>query len=462
MRRGKSWCVTGLLAVGLTVAGGGGLVYLRRSNIDPRFYRFLESQPGRTVARIMGWSVDFRLPPPDIPEEEMTPQEIAIKRKLEEQIRRDQPRHRLELTNGEVLAGRVVAYSDNTITFLERYGDTGELAMQIRRGRIARLSVQTNHAPRITYRDVQFHRGFPDFEFHRVPPFTAVTDDNFFRVQRSVRLLQRLHEEFLAYFAPLVTRPERGDGIQLLFFEEEEGFRQYSERHAPRLENTSGFYSPRLDRLVVFNQITSDKLRDARRELKRQERLYARQAHTPDQEEQVKIWRSDAARSIARHAERQTEYTVRHEGAHQLFFTYGVHSTHHAENSWLIEGLAVFCEGPRVGDRLDERVAMIRKHLQHDTLIPLGELVNSRSALGLFVFGNEERVHLAYAEAWATVQFLMLPRHRERFFEYIRMVRDPASIDTLSAQPRINLLAQALDLSPGDLDRQWRLHLQRL
>lgn len=450
------------LALVLALIGGGGLLFLLRQNIDPRFYRFLETDPGRTVAEIIGWSVDFELPPPDKPESEMTEVERTTKRELEAEIRALRPVHRLIMKNGDVMEGKVLSYTDDMITFQESYGNSGALAAQIRRNRVSDLEVVSDPIPGITYRDVRLKMEFPDFEFHRSPPYTIITDESFFRVQNSVKVLHRLHDEFLTVFGPLVTRPDRGDGIQLLFFLEERRYRRYADKYAPQLENSSGFYSPKLDRLIVFNQITSDQLKEAKRQFEKLEALYRDSATSREELVQVELWRSDVARNILAHAESQTVYTLRHEGAHQLLFTYGVHSTQHAENSWLIEGLAVYCEQERIGDLPRDRVALLKRGLRDATLIPLGELVGSRSARGLFVFGNEERVWMAYTQSWALVHFLMQHRYREPFFDYIRQIRDPAFVDQLAATPRIEIVAAAIGLSPEQFERHFTTYLQRM
>ncbi len=160
---------------------------------------------------------------------------------------------------------------------------------------------------------------FPTYEFQREPPYTVVTDGNYFRVKKSVRVLWRLHDDFTELFEPLVTRPEGGVGIQLVFFESEQEYDQYANQYAPQLENSSGFYSPKLDQLIAFNQITSTHLKRAKRKPAWQERLHRRNATTPEDKARLELWREDSWRSIQRYAERKTIYTLRHEGAHQLF-----------------------------------------------------------------------------------------------------------------------------------------------
>lgn len=454
--RPRWWIVLLVSAVGV-----GALVYVYEP-IGDRVRYFLRSRTGQTVSQIMGWSVEFDLPPLDIPEAEMSEEERDMKRRLEDLVRRGRPTHRMVLTSGEELTGKVLEVTRDHVRFMESYGSSGVMAARISRGRVGAIDQIADRIPPIVYRDIRLQMEFPSFEFYLRPPYTVVTDENYFRVQRSVQILRRLHATFMDTFGSLVTRPERGQGIQLLFFEEEEMYREYANTYAPLLEHSSGFYSPRLDRLTVFNQITSDQLKDAKGELKRRERLYRRRADTRDDYEQLRRWRNDAERSILHHAEEQTLYTLRHEGTHQLLFTYGVHSEHHAENSWLIEGIPVYCEGLTFGEMHRERVAILKAGQQSGDFIPLAELVNSRSPKGLFAFGREERVHLAYSEAWVLVHFLMQPKYRNRFFQYIRFIRDVQNLDTLSARSHADLLAEFLNTDPAGLDRAWQIYVQRM
>lgn len=456
------WLQTLRLTAVLATLGVALTAFVLNRNIDPRFYRFLQSDTGQTVAQIMGWSVEFDLPPPDIPESEMTEMELAVKRELEQIVRRGRPSHRLILDSGEKLTGRLLEVTPTYARFMETYGSSGVMAARISRGRIRAIEMMDHEIPAITYRDVRLKMEFPDFEFYLRAPYTVITDENYFHVQHSVLLLRRLHAAFTETYGSLITRPERGQGIQLLFFEEEEHYQQYANTYAPLLEHTSGFYSPKLDRLTIFNQITSGQLKDAKRELKRRERLYHRRAEDRGDYERLRLWRSDAERSILRHAEEQTRYTLRHEGTHQLLFTYGIHSTHHAENSWLIEGIPVYCEGTRLGELHRERVALLKGAQQSGKWIPLAELVDSRNPRGLFVFGGEEKVHLAYSEAWVLVHFLMQPKYRNRFFSYIRFVRDIENLDEIVSRSRVDVLAEFLDMDAASLDQAWQIYVQRM
>lgn len=443
------------LALLLTLLAAAAVLYVLNQNFDPRFYRFLESDSGRAVAQIVGWSADFELPPTDVPESEMTPRELAVKQQLEAAVWENLPTHRVILRSGEILLGQVARYGPTHVEFEETYGQSGRLSAWIRRSRIRDVLHERPDPPSITYRDVRFQMEFPEFSLERRPPYTILTDENYFRVQDSVRTLHRLHDEFMETFGGLIARPERGKGIQLLFFGNARQYRDYADRHAPLLEHTSGFYSPQLDRLTVFNQVTSGQLNKARRTLREQADLYREQANTRQDLDRIQIWENDSHRNIEYVAELETRRTLRHEGAHQLFFTYGVHSSHHAENTWLIEGLALYCESEVFGAITPEQSALLKRHLEEGPWIPLAAIVESRSPRGFYVFGRSERVQLAYTASWAIVHYLMQPHRRQRFFDYIRYVRDPERLDTLAQHDRMDILAAFLGMSPASLEEDW-------
>lgn len=448
------------LAVLLTLLGLAALLFIWNRNVDPRFYRFLETRMGVGLARAMGWDQAFNLPPLDIPESEMTSEELALKREIEARVLSEKPTHELTLRTGQTLRGALVSETADAVTFREQYGASGELAVTFRRERIQQIVPLDLPIPRVYYRDVLFQQEFPTFTLFRRPPYTIVTDESFFRVESSVRIIERMHRDFLYLFEPLIRKPERGENIQVLFFTDERAYSRYQQAHAPRMESSSGFYSPRLDRLVIFNQISSAQLREARERMDVQERAFRRTATDPEALEQLAGWRRDMERNLQRYAEEQTQFTLRHEGAHQLFFTYGVHSTHHAENTWLVEGLAVFCEASRVGVREPDRVSTVKGHARENTLIPLAELLASRSPRGFFVYGGAERVSLAYAQSWSIVHFLMQPQYREGFFDFVRFVREPDNVQAVATRPQIELLCEFLSMSPESFERLWLEYIQ--
>jgi hypothetical protein len=430
---------------------------------NPRFYRFIRTAPGRMVARIFRWHA----PQPqgameDKTDEQMTEKERAVKRSIMESLRAGAPTHRLQLTNGQVMRGKLIEEKPDYVKFSETYGESGSLAMNVSRKRIRGIEPETNPLPRVTYRDVRFQMEFPRFQIYREPPYTILTDELYVRVESSVAVLKTLHEEFLATFGDLVTRATVRDGIQVLFFSREREYQAYQAKYAPFMDETSGFYSPWVDRLVVFNQSSSEHLRRLERRLAAAEDAQRSSGAPPDVLADVEVWRVEMQRDIARFAELETQKVLRHEGAHQLFQTYGVHSENHMESEWLLEGLATFCETPQPGDADAFRIAVLRRAQEIGKLIPLAEIVNLRDKEGLLALGSHARVQVGYAQAWALVRMLMQPEYRGPFFGYICLVRDAAHFREVRRTPSMELLCRFLEVAPEELTDRYLAYVREL
>lgn len=430
---------------------------------DPRFYYFLDSPLGRKMADLFKWrGGQGEDVPENKPDAAWTAAELAARTALEDRARAELPTHRLLLVGGQQMVGRITAETPGSITFTEQYGDSGEMAMTLDRRRVRSFETLPVKPPAVTYRDVRFHLEFPDMNFYKRPPYSIVTDESYFQVESTVRVLRDLHREFMDVFGPLVDAGRRNESVQVLFFSREEPYRAYQRQYAGNLENAIGFYSVWLGRLVLFNQLSSRMYEEAQQQVQAEEEAHLRMAESAEHRAAIRNWRNDVDRQLTGLAAEQTRTTVRHEGAHQLFYDTGIHSSFRAENDWLVEGLAGYCETPRLGDRDPHRAALLHRQREANQLIPLEQLVNSRSTSGLMVFGQNEQVEAAYAQSWCLVHLLMQKEYRERFFSYLRFVRDPANLKEIVRVTGQDVLCRCLGVSPAVLQQAYLAHLDAL
>lgn len=443
---------------------GAWMLYQWHLRQDPRFFRFVETPSGRTLARVFSWH-ESRPPVPFVEkrERDMTAEEIAVKRSLEAEVAANFPTHRLELTDGDEWIGRVIEENAQHVVFTEGYGESGMVTVTVPRSRIRLLAPLSMEPPAISYRDVRFRMEFPGLKFFKRAPYSIMTDESYFRVESTVSELVRLYREFMVVFGPLIVNTDRGNDIQLLFFSREADYRAYQEQYAPHMPNSTGFYNAWVDRLVVFNQETASHVLGARRWAAEAEAAYREQyAGQPGVKEQIDDWRRRTDEDIARFAEAQTINTIRHEGAHQLFFSLGIHSPHRIENEWLYEGLAVYCELGRLGEKDPGRLRVLREAREGGRLIALADLVNLRSPMGLSSVGHHREAELAYAQAWSLVHFLMHIERRDRFFDYIRYIRDPANFQEVRRVPAIEMLSRFVNVSQLQLEERWIEYVRTL
>ena len=332
---------------------------------DPRFYAFLNSAGGAACARVFGWwSSPLERPVPDRADARLSARERDIKATMQ---------HGLDQCTGHPGSYRV------------------------------------------QYRDILFRQEYAETPLHLYPPYLIVSELPAPVMDRTMGALSDVYSGFLEQFGPLVTRDPRGELIHLLCFASQADYADYQRRYARWLEDTSGFYSPSVNRLVLYRD--------------------------PGDESSLPL------------------LTIRHEAAHQLFYAYGVHSVHNIENDWLIEGLACYCETPRVGGSDAGQVSMLLRALANGTTLPLSSLINHHGQDGLLACKPAE---LAYAQAWSLVHLLMTDAFRDRFFNYIRFVRAPESFPAVRTPPRIELLCRHLQLSPDALQTAWEDHLGAL
>jgi hypothetical protein len=423
---------------------------------DPRFFRFLGTPPGRLLARIFNWQA---LPMDQVVREkathEMEPDELRTMLELERQMASLVPRHTIELDDGQRLTGTVIESTPERMLFRQGYGDSASVEMAFPRARVVRVEPSGHRVPRVTYRDIRFRMEFPEMNFYKVPPYTFMTGESYLSVVDAVEDLQILYRQFRKAFAPLIDQARLHDDLQVLSFGDERRFRAYQQQVAPGLEYTVGFYAPAVDRLVVFNQARADDVIAWQKVIATREAAYRQSAQDDDAEQRIREWRQRADRHIADLAEAQNRATLRHEAAHQLAFTFGVHSWHRAETEWLIEGLASYCETPNFGDLDSNRVRMLHHGFRTESLIPLRRLLNLR--VGEFS-GLEppDRITAAYSESWSLVLFLMRPEHQDEFFEYMRYIRDPANLEIVRKMDTLDLLARFVGLSPAEIERRWK------
>ncbi len=448
------WRVLALLAV----LGGALALYLLSRADDPRFYYVLTTPAGRLLAQCFGWQRD--LGPavrPDRPEADWDPEDRVVKYQWERELTVDAPLHRLILQDGLRLKGRLLAQDRNGILFQEAAGEGG-LTQSYARERVARVDTLDQPAYAVSYRDVQLRRELPEFHFLKRAPFTVATDGPEAEIREALQALRDRFAELSGVFAELVDRPPVRTDFPVIFCGREGAFRTLRDRYAPEAEHAVGFYVVWLDRLYLLNFDSADSRRSVTERVLMLERQYQeRQRERGAPAADWVAWRERTLQRIHAAARRETLATIRHEGAHQFMHTTGVHSDYRAENDWLVEGLATWCELPVLGQPDAMRVDMLMARRRAGLPPALPALVNARrfATLG-------ERPDVSYAWSLLLVDWLMQPSQRAAFFRYVRWQRDPAHVSLVATEPAWTLLARELDLSPALLETKVLEHLDKL
>jgi hypothetical protein len=162
-------------------------------------------------------------------------------------------------------------------------------------------------------------------------------------------------------------------------------------------------------------------------------------------------------------AKSMTERLIRHEGAHQLFHSYRVHSRSGLEPTWLTEGLAEYCEPHQVGGYHFALASRLAKERDSSSLLPLRTLLSHNDPAGFFSLG-EDNIDVAYAQSWALVYFLMQDEFRNGFYKFIQSYRDredSGRATTNDADP-ITVLESCLKTDLNTLEKRWQKFVSRM
>jgi hypothetical protein len=274
----------------------------------------------------------------------------------------------------------------------------------------------------VSFRDVYLVQRFPALAFEKTDGYSLLTDAQPEDQAHIVETLQRFRHEFTEVFGPLLDSSAGRVEASLIYLRDPAQFARALRQYAPDRKNVSGLYSPWSNILLV-----GELCREAESGL------------------------SDDARQ-----------TLRHEAAHQLFYSCGIHSRHRAEPDWLVEGLASYCETEPMGALNHARIELLLESPYEPARLAFDRLVGRRHDGGLPAHDLSAEAELFYSRSWSLVHLLMQPEHRASFFDFIRLVRDPARQPDLQAPDPAQRLARQLGLAPDDLAHRWQAHQERL
>jgi hypothetical protein len=395
----------------------------------------------------------------------LTPAQEALRSKLEADLLGDLPTHRLTLQNHHLLQGQIVAETPAGIRLREADGYSGSIVSMIPRSDIVRIEKLPLPNLDVTDDDVRLASEFPGFHLVKSGVYSLVTDAPSSDAGHVIEQLAELRKEFVGHFAGLIQPQCQPRNFQVVYFDHEADYQGYVAWAAPGLENSAGFYSPSEDRLAFLDRFGSSQYAMEQRSLSYQQQRVANAAYLkPDSRLQISGQLAQIQAKVIGQARSDTTHVIRHEGAHQLFNAYGIVSLYNAEPTWLIEGMAQYCEPDEIGARHEGRAADVAAAQRTHQLMALKDLLGFRDPDGFFALG-EPKVGIAYAESWALTYFLMQDGRRDGFIEFIKHYRDlrnTREADEVRAENVGQTLAKYLHTNYSQLEDQWQDFLKQL
>lgn len=303
--------------------------------------------------------------------------------------------------------------------------------------------------------------------------------DEAFARQR-LQLLEQHYRDFYRYFEDrafdLLLLDRR---LEAVVFGTQERFMEFARRQAPGMERGAGYFNGATGRLYCFDVRRSASRAEAERTLAAgAARLAAlgreidRVASGRNRTRLAELRQEYADRKEAMARERwewtrffdeANEAVTRHEATHQLCHASGLLRAHAGHPTWLVEGLALYFENtdpfwsaaPRASAVDADRIEDLHTALRNGRMIALPDLIRGS---GSFLALGGDRAHLAYAEAWALVCFLLRGPNRDyatRFFQYLRGQRIIAVSDAVDGDRRIADFRAAFGSELAELERGW-------
>lgn len=356
-----------------------------------------------------------------------------------QEIERLRPTHGLALRSGATLFGRLDRLRPGTYR-LEHETDDGTAATLLSAADI-RWHKKIVYPPvELTPGDVRFLLEFPAFKYYYLAPYLMVCDVPYGHAHEAYLILSKLSEEFVDTFRPLIAKEERTKLVYVCFFRDETQYLRYAiQKEDVHLESSVGFYSQAHDCLFVYDRLRSFARARIDRDLDRLISELSAQ-HGPAAEEKARVLATAGKEWSYELLRQQVLTTLRHEGAHQLAFSMGVHSQQGFERLWLQEGLAQYCETTPFGSEAPGKVAQLRTAMVESRFVPWHELVDNPTPEGFACYGD--RVHVAYAQSWMLFRYLMERPYRARFMVYLDRVQNLRAADLV--RPRSELLAECV------------------
>ncbi|MBI4358778.1 MAG: hypothetical protein HY584_05710 [Candidatus Omnitrophica bacterium] len=382
----------------------------------------------------------------------------------------------VKLTNGEIIDARIDSVSKDKVSVRQTLEGGGAIEQELDRAKIEALLFKPIENEEAKAIEARLKRLFPGMKFYAEGNMTLVTDSYVTWVKEYKRILRQAYTDFYFNFFGLLQdrKPMRQNFI--VIFDDWASFVDYAVTDGVPGWAVLGYFTPIGKVLYMFNALGdnfSDLISEAIAGQAERTIDSAAQAVTDEMGDRYKVFIEGQAKSVKDKFWRahdviraefgaMTTSTLRHELTHALFNNWGLQTIviskpteagedtlldqkkkfleakdvqtkrkilerlvaskkseelpdMEAANSWLVEGLAAYCETDPCGDQNDRRLFTFQEMLKKNAVYPLEQLTVYK--MGSFPGVYPEAMLHAYAQSWAFATFLM-DRYPIQFMAY--------------------------------------------
>ncbi len=284
------------------------------------------------------------------------------------------------------------------------------------------------------------------------------------RAETRLELLESVYELYFMKFAleGIVLQPPQ-EHMMILLFGDEKDFLRYSTLLNPALKNAAGFWSPRDNVGVFFDQGTTPSMKKLATLSEELQQLKVRARGTVASKEMAHLANAIELMSKILREESDVE-VVSHEATHQLAGNTGLMPRGKISLRWAHEGLASYFESSSgagwsgIGAVNDERLADYKivssDPARRDIRYVITDMLFDEA-------GSGKQAVEAYGQAWALTHFLM----ETRFDKLIAYYRKTSELDVGEKGIARRELIRMFEDSFGNLDslqREWHQYMSTL
>jgi hypothetical protein len=421
----------------------------------------LKDKPGYGIIAETNSAAAFKRPGDN---DNLSAEDLAIKKQLIGEIA-PLDETVFHLRDGSKVTGIAQTAVADYINVRQVFGNSGNIVRRLARKDILWAEAAGSENAEITLVEIKVRKEFKNFKFYRKGIYSFFTDQDYFKIAKTIGLLGNLYSEFNAIFNPLIDQRLSRHACVIVFGKPDE-YRSYAARVAPYLAGSSGFYNPRSNLFAMYNFFEEAYYKQAGdyvmreneriRKMKEDNKKYAdidyeTYQHNLRQIESYEASLSGYMNNITFSAKGSNIEVLRHESAHQLSFELGVLAGNNFD-TWLIEGLATFCQTSSIGVLSRENLSIFKTAITANKYIALKDLFSYTDNAKFYNLGRDEE-NLAYKESWALFYYLMQPQFRPQFFKYMVALNNE-NRRILSVDERIGVLEDKLGVSLGELEKK--------
>jgi sRNA-binding regulator protein Hfq len=417
----------------------------------------------------------------------------------------------VQLTNLEILDFPISEVYKDKVIFKEELEGGGFIEQEIARSKIEQLYFKPVENERSQKIEDNLRKLFPHMKFYQEGQFTIVTDSHPVWVREYKKAIRQHMSEFYLTFFDLLKdhRPKIQNFI--VIFDEWEDFVEFAIANGVPGWQVAGYFSPRSEVLYMFNVLGekfSQKLFTAlieepgaiinrqKEELKRKWGEYA--ITIEGLADKVKFKYERYYKIVYGYYKTETLTTLRHELTHELFYNFGLQNvvvskvkkqkkaqpkkehlkgedltkrqdllkrlftlrrygaiSLEAANSWLIEGIATYCETYPLGGQNKRWLFLFQEAERKKRILPLEQLTVYK--MGSFPGVAPEAMLYAYAQSWAFIYFLM-NNYPSEFLQY----QEKISTESPEKMEDIEWLLASLNKDLREIEREFLEYMKQL